>query len=87
MINRIVLAAAIGALTATAALAQDVPANVDDCLKQAFELAQSAEGKKLSNDKLDKLEALLTKMEGHCDANQFKEAAGVAKDIKAEIGG
>ncbi|MDX2288709.1 MAG: hypothetical protein NW217_07795 [Hyphomicrobiaceae bacterium] len=87
MITRIVLAAAVGALVPIAAFAQDVPANVDDCLKQAFELAQSAEGKKLSNDKLDKLEAMLTKMESHCDTNQFKEAAGVAKDIKTEIGG
>lgn len=85
MINRFVLAVAAGILAATPALAQDAAANVDDCLKQAFELAQSAEEKNLADAKLDKIEALLTKMEGHCDQNNFKEAATVAVEIKTEI--
>jgi hypothetical protein len=84
MINRVLAVAAVF-LATTPAFAQDPAANVDDCLKQAFELAQSAEEKSLSDAKLDKLEALLTKMEGHCDQNNFKEAATVAAEIKAEI--
>lgn len=85
MINRVVLAAAICFVAATSAFAQDPAANVDDCLKQAFDLAQSAEEKNLPDAKLDKLEALLTTMEGHCDKNNFKDAAAVAAEIKMEI--
>lgn len=85
MIRRLVLAIAAGSLAAGSAIAQEVATNVDDCLKQAFELAQSAEEKNLPDAKLDKLEALLTKMEGNCDSNKFAEAATVAAEIKAEI--
>ena len=62
-----------------------VPATPDDCIKAAFELAQKAEDKKMSNDELDKLEQLLSKMETHCDAKQFTEAMAVSKDIKSVI--
>ena len=61
------------------------PASPDDCLKAASDLAQSAEDRKLTEDKLDKIEELLTKMETHCDAKQFVEAMSVAKDIKTMI--
>lgn len=61
------------------------PTTPDACLKSAFELAQSAESKKLPDPQLDKIEALLTKMESHCDAKQFAEAMVVAKDIKSAI--
>lgn len=71
---------------AGATLAQEQPpANAEDCLKQAFQLAQAAEAKGLSDAKLDKIEELLTKMESHCDARQFPEATVVAKDIRSEI--
>ena len=59
--------------------------NPDECLKSASDLAQSAEDRKLTEDKLDKIEELLTKMETHCDAKQFVEAMNVAKDIKTII--
>jgi hypothetical protein len=61
------------------------PATPDDCIKAAFELAQKAEDKKMSNDELDKLEQMLSKMENFCDAKQFTEAMAVSKDIKAVI--
>jgi hypothetical protein len=60
-------------------------ANADECLKNAFEIAQKAEEKKLSNTELDKIEELLTTMESHCDANRFKEAMVVHTDIKTMI--
>ena len=34
---------------------------------------------------LDKIEEMLTKMEGHCDAKQFQDAMVVHKDIKSLI--
>ena len=47
---------------------------------------QSSEwDRKLGEEKLDKIEDLLTKMETHCDAKQFVEAMNVAKDIKSII--
>jgi hypothetical protein len=89
MMSRTILAATVAAgLTfATVAQAQQTaaPANADDCLKAAFEMAQKAEEKKLSNSELDKVEELLTKMEGHCDAQQFQEAMVIHKDIKTMI--
>ena len=60
-------------------------AGADDCLKSAFDLATQAEEKKLSNEDLDKLEDLLTKMENHCDANELKEASLIGGDIQSMI--
>lgn len=54
----------------------------DECLKKAFDLAQTAEQKKLTEQDLDTLENLLSKMEAHCDANQFAEADKVGADVK-----
>lgn len=87
MFKRLVLAVALGFGAATVALADDAPKSADECLKMSFDLAKSAEGKKLGDDKLAKLEELLQKMEGHCDAKQFAEAATVSKDVKATIDG
>lgn len=61
------------------------PATPDDCIKVTFDLAQKAEDKKMSNDDLDKVEQLLAKMEGHCDAKQFQDAMAVSNDIKQFI--
>jgi hypothetical protein len=82
-----VIAAAAGIMLmgATVAGAETPAANSDDCLKVAFDIAQAAESQNLSNEKLDKVEELLTKMETHCDAKQFTEAAAVATDLKQII--
>ena len=77
------LATALALGFAAPALAQDA----DSCLKQAFDLAQSAEGKKLGDDKLAKVEELLAKMEGQCDAKQFADADKTAVEVKAAIEG
>lgn len=63
----------------------ETPANPDDCLKAAFDLAQAAEDKKLAEDKVELVEELLTKMETHCDARQFNEAMAVGRDIRTMI--
>jgi hypothetical protein len=70
-------------LSAAPAYAQDS----DACLKKAFDLAASAEGKKLAEDKLAKLEELLAKMEGHCDAKQFADADKTAGEVQSVIDG
>jgi hypothetical protein len=89
MIRYFVCAAAVAVLLAGPAAAQQVqvPSSPDDCLKAAFDLAQAAEEKSLADDVLDKVEEALTRMEGHCDANQFAEAMVVAADIKTLIDG
>ncbi|MGD9783830.1 MAG: hypothetical protein AB7E80_15245 [Hyphomicrobiaceae bacterium] len=82
MIKRLILATAFAASLTGAALAADNP---DDCLKEAFDLAQSAEGKKLSDAELDSLENMLSKMEAHCDAKEFADATKAGGEIKAML--
>lgn len=77
------LAAALALGLSSPAFAQDA----DSCLKKAFDLAQSAEGKKLADAQLAKVEELLAKMEGHCDAKQFAEADKAAAEVQAAIDG
>ena len=57
----------------------------DACLQKAFELAQSAEQKKLTEQDLDQLEQMLSKMESHCDAKETAEADKVGGEIKAML--
>ena len=84
MIKQFAIVLGLGFALATAAIAE-TPSSPDQCMKAAFDLAQSAEDKKLPNDQLDRIEEMLTKMEDHCDAKQFTEAMAVAKDIEAVI--
>ena len=78
MFKRLVLAAAVGLGTAAAALADDAPKSADECLKMSFDLAKSAEGKKLSEDQLGKLEQ---------DIEQARAAGDSARvaDIRAQL--
>lgn len=101
MIKRLILAAAASVALAGASLAQDKPAPaeapaapaaeapadpaVEACLQKAFDLAQSAEQKKLTDADLDQLEQMLSKMEGHCDANEAAEADKIGAEISALI--
>lgn len=98
MMKRLILAAALGAALTGAAIAQDKPAAgqpaaeasdpaADACLKKAFDLAQSAEQKKLTEQDLDALEAMLSKMESHCDAKQYADADKVGGEIKTMLDG
>ena len=86
MLKQLVIAAALGLSTATLALAQEAPKSADDCFKMSMDLFKTADAQKLPDDKRGKVEELLEKMETHCDAKQFAEAATVAKDVKAAIG-
>lgn len=86
MLKSLTAALAISAALATASFAADAPKDSDECLKRAIDLAESAESKKLPEDKLAKIEDLLTKLEGHCEQSQFTEAAAVATEIEGAIG-
>lgn len=85
MLKPVHVALIAGLVFAGVARAETPASNAEDCLKSAFDIAQVAEDKKLSNELLDKVEDLLTKMEGYCDAKQFTEAAAVATDLKQLI--
>lgn len=80
-----VLAALASIGFVTAAPAQDAPATADQCLKIAFELAQSTEEKKLSDEDYKQFEDMLTTLEGQCDAQQFNEASASAKGIREKL--
>lgn len=83
MKTHVALVAVLGLGLTSPVFAQDA----DSCLKQAFDLAQAAEAKKLAESQLAKVEELLAKMEGHCDAKQFADADKTAKDVQAAIDG
>lgn len=86
MLKTIATAAFCLGITAAGVFAQaNAPASPEECMKTAFDIAQIAEGKKLPDDQLDKIEELLTQMESHCDAKQFPEAAAVATNLKTMI--
>jgi deoxyhypusine synthase len=80
--------ACIAALVAsTTAFAEQAapPQSAEDCLKAAYAIAEKAEQKKLSNEQIDRIDEMLTRMETHCDAKQFSEAMVVHKDIATFI--
>ena len=56
------------------------PANKSACLDKAFALAEAGAKKKLETDKAQQLEAMLTKLEAKCAANDL---TGAEADISA----
>lgn len=61
------------------------PASKDACLEQAFALAEKAAAKKLSGDKLTKVEGLLSALETKCAAEDLAGAEGDIKAVQAAI--
>jgi hypothetical protein len=95
MIKRVASAVVLGLMMAGTALAQSAaptetaesPSTVEACITAAASLGTVAEGKTMSEDKLDQLDQLFSKMESLCDGKQFSEAMAVANDIKTMIDG
>jgi hypothetical protein len=87
MLKSLIAALAITGALATSSFAADAPKDSDECLKKAIDLAESAEQQKLADDKLAKIEDLLTKLEGNCENSQFAEAATVSTEIEGIIAG
>lgn len=88
MTNR-VLALGVAAVAVAVACgpANSAPANTDECLSQAFGLAQKASDKKLAAEAQSKVDGLMTKLEGECSAGKFTEADATMKEITTAIGG
>lgn len=85
MIRHVIFTAALGLTTVSAAMAAETPKNAEACMQQVYELATSAQKRKLSDAKLNEIEGLLTKMENHCGADELAEAAKVHDAIAAAI--
>lgn len=86
MLKRLALAGALAMGLSSVALAQNAPANADECNNQGAEIAQKAEDKKLDAGKTAKVEELLTKLDEQCQGSKFSEAAATMKDLTATIG-
>ena len=87
MVKRLAFVAAVAAAVTCAPSAQAAPANKDECLKLAFDLAQKAADKKLAAAQSSKAEELISKMEDQCEAEKFADAEATMKDISAAIEG
>jgi non-homologous end joining protein Ku len=94
MIEKVWLAALTAMLFTGATLAQGTPRggspvgnspSTVDCLRRAAELADSAEAKEMSEDRIDLIEDMLTRMEAHCDAKEFEDALALAQQIRNAI--
>ncbi|MFN0219475.1 MAG: hypothetical protein ACKVP4_11755 [Hyphomicrobium sp.] len=78
---------AAAALICFVAPASSAPANKDDCLKVAFDLASKAAKKKLPEAEAVKVEELVGKMEGECASEKMSDAEATSKQIDAAISG
>ena len=63
------------------------PASQDACLEQSFALAEKAQGKKLAKAAQEKVEGLLSDLEGKCTAGDMAGAEADIKAIEAAIEG
>jgi hypothetical protein len=70
-----------------AAPAEALPDTASACIAAAAELGEAADGKTLSEEKLDKLDQLFSQMESLCDNQQFTEAMAIAGDIRTMLDG
>jgi hypothetical protein len=84
MLKRFALASVLSALFAGGALAQTL-SSYAECVSSSIDLSGSAEAKKLPDEQIDKVEALLDRMVDHCDANQYREATALLQDVKVMI--
>jgi hypothetical protein len=76
---------AIAAALAAGPVKADSPASVDECFRAAYEMADWAEEKKLSDDEIDRVDDLLFQMEEHCDASRYEDAMAVADRVRSLI--
>ena len=84
---RVAIAALVAlAMPAAAAFAADDDKGPSDpCLKQVYELADSAEANQLPIATMEKLDGMFTTMEMHCKAHELPKAQAMAAQIKKLI--
>ncbi|HRN87564.1 hypothetical protein [Hyphomicrobium sp.] len=83
MLKPVAALAMASALVATPVLA--APADQDACNSLAFELADKAAKKKLSEPEALKVDELIGKLEAQCGEGKLAEAGATAKDVEAAI--
>ena len=79
------IAAALPAAVALAAESDPDNGPSDPCLKQVYDLADTAQAAQLPIASMEKLDGMFTKMEQHCKAKEQTQASAVAADIKKVI--
>lgn len=87
MLKTAALTFALTMLFVAGANAAEPPASVEDCLKAAIGLAETAEGKTLADEARTKVESDLIALEGHCEANRFPEAGALIAEIESRLSG
>jgi hypothetical protein len=86
MLKRLIFSGLAAMSLSSVAMAQNAPANADECNSQGADIAQKAEDAKLDDAKTAKVEELLTKLDEQCQGSKFTEAAATMKDLSATIG-
>lgn len=87
MLTRFAATLAAALALATAPLAAEEAKTPEACLEKALATAEKAEGKELAEDKLTRIEGLLTKLEADCEASRFADAAAATKEIESILAG
>ena len=77
--------AALAATVAATYAADDDKGPSDPCLKQVYDLADSAEANQLPIATMEKLDGMFTSMEKHCKAHELPQAQAMAAQIKKLI--
>lgn len=62
-----------------------VPETTEACIAAAAELGTEAETKTLTDEKIDQLDVLFSKMETLCDGREFDAAMTVGEDIRSAL--
>jgi hypothetical protein len=62
-----------------------IPDSTEACIAAAAELGTEAETRTLTDDSIEQLDVLFSKMETLCDGHQFDAAMTVAEDIRSVL--
>ncbi len=81
--RRILIVAFIAGLASSPAGAQEETVHSPEaCMKAATDLAHAAQEKKLPKARLEQIDSIVMKIASLCEAEQYTEAASVARDAQ-----
>ena len=86
MFKRLLVTAALGALTIASAYAADPPANAEQCHKLHSEIADAVTKVTIPANNKVGLDELFAKLKGHCEAAAFVEAGQTMAAIRETAG-
>jgi hypothetical protein len=84
MLKKIALGAALVFLP-TLAIAAETPTSAEQCYKMLDEASGSADPAKFPEDVVKRVDELMSKAEGQCEAGQYGDAVQSAEAIKAAL--